>query len=380
MTVTPTSPVVCPVALELSRSTWLVGVLPPDRSKVKSFAVRGGDAQSLLERLRAIADQLAVALGRGIELKVGFEAGFDGFWLARFLLQHGIDTVVLDSSSFLVSRRGRRVKTDRIDVEAIAYILRAHLAGDPTVCRLVRIPTPEEEDAKRLSRERTRLASEKTRHVNRIRGLLALHGIRDIRGLCRGKWRAQVDALTTGDGRPLGRFVRAEIAREFERLHLVLSQMKQLEAERHAILQTPDSPFPETHKVHTLKQLAGIGELSATLLVAEVFHRQFANRRHLASYLGLAPSPYASGASHRDQGISKAGNKPARVLLVEIAWIWLRHQPASALANWYRHSFADRGARGRKVGIVALARKLVIALWHFVEHGVIPDGAILNQH
>ena len=156
--------------------------------------------------------------------------------------------------------------------------------------------------------------------------------------------------------------------------------MKQLEAERHAILKTPDSPFPETHKVHTLKQLAGIGELSATLLVAEVFHRQFANRRHLASYLGLAPSPYASGASHRDQGISKAGNKPARVLLVEIAWIWLRHQPASALANWYRHCFADRGARGRKVGIVALARKLVIALWHFVEHGVIPDGAILNQH
>ena len=140
MTVTPTSPVVCPVALELSRSTWLVGVLPPDRSKVTSFAVRGGDAQSLLERLRAIADRLAVALGRGIELKVGFEAGYDGFWLARFLLQRGIDTVVLDSSSFLVSRRGRRVKTDRIDVEAIAYILRAYLAGDPTVCRLVRNP------------------------------------------------------------------------------------------------------------------------------------------------------------------------------------------------------------------------------------------------
>jgi transposase len=154
--------------------------------------------------------------------------------------------------------------------------------------------------------------------------------------------------------------------------------MKQLEAERHIILTMEDSPFPETSKVYTLKQLAGIGELSATLLVAEVFHRTFANRRHLASYLGLAPSPYASGESRRDQGISKAGNKPARVLLVEIAWIWLRHQPASALAKWYRHSFADRGARGRKVGIVAMARKLAIALWRFVEHGVLPDGAVLN--
>jgi transposase len=270
MSVTLTSPVVCPVALELSRSTWLVGVLPPNGARVRSFAVRGGNAEGLLERLRAIADRLAVELGRDVELKVGFEAGFDGFWLARFLLQRGVDTLVLDSSSFLVSRRGRRVKTDRIDVEAIAYILRAHLAGDPTVCRLVRIPTPEEEDAKRLSRERTRLASEKTRHVNRIRGLLALHGIRDVKGLWGGEWRAQLDALTTGDGRSLGRFLRAEIAREFERLHLVLSQMKQLEAERHAILETPDSPFPEAHKVHTLKQLAGIGELSATLLVAEV--------------------------------------------------------------------------------------------------------------
>jgi transposase len=378
MSVTLTSPVVCPVALELSRSTWLVGVLPPNGARVRSFAVRGGNAEGLLERLRAIAGRLAVELGRDVELKVGFEAGFDGFWLARFLLQRGVDTLVLDSSSFLVSRRGRRVKTDRIDVEAIAYILRAHLAGDPTVCRLVRIPTPEEEDAKRLSRERTRLASEKTRHVNRIRGLLALHGIRDVKGLWGGEWRAQLDALTTGDGRSLGRFLRAEIAREFERLQLVLTQMKQLEVERHTILTMEDSPFPETSKVHTLKQLAGIGELSATLLVAEVFHRQFANRRHLASYLGLAPSPYASGESRRDQGISKAGNKPARVLLVEIAWIWLRHQPASALANWYRHSFADRGARGRKVGIVAMARKLAIALWRFVEHGVLPDGAVLN--
>lgn len=285
---------------------------------------------------------------------------------------------MLDASSFLISRRGRRTKTDRIDVEAMAFTLRAYLAGDHGVCRVVTIPTPEAEDAKRISRERTRLASERTRHVNRIRGLLALHGIRDIKGLWGGSWREHLDALRTGDGRPLGCHLKAEIAREFERLHLVLDQIKAVEADRRDALLDPASTFPDRSKVATLTKLAGIGELSATLLVAEVFHRPFSSRRHLASYLGLAPTPYASGDQQRDQGISKAGNKPARTLLVEIAWVWMRHQPGSALTAWYRARYAQNGARSRKVGVVALARKLAIALWHFVEHGVIPSGAVLN--
>src|SRR5690242_16321104 len=373
-----TSPRICTVALELSRSRWMIGVLPPGAVKVSIQAVVGGDTARLMDHLNKIDRRLRDQYGEAVDVKVCFEAGYDGFWLARFLRDRGVDVFVLDASSFLISRRGRRTKTDRIDVEAMTFTLRAYLAGDHSVCRVVQIPTPEAEDAKRLSRERTRLASEKTRHVNRIRGLLSLHGIRNIKGLFGGDWRAQLDELRTGDGRSLGRFLKNEISREFERLHLVLGQMKCLEAERRDTLLDPASAFPDRKKVATLTKLAGIGELSATLLVAEVFHRQFQNRRHLASYLGLAPSPYSSGDVERDQGISKAGNKPARTLLVEIAWSWMRHQPSSELAAWYRSKFAEQGARGRKVGIVAVARKLAIALWRFVEDGVIPPGAVLN--
>lgn len=369
---------ICTVAIELSRSRWVVGALPPESTKVTVKTMGGGDTDRLMAHLNRIEAELESELGRPVELKICYEAGYDGFWLARFLRDRGLDVYVLDAASFLVSRRGRRMKTDRIDVEAMAFTLRAYLAGDQGVCRVVAIPTPEAEDAKRISRERTRLASERTRHVNRIRGLLALHGIRDIKGLWGGGWREQLDILSTGDGRPLGRHLKAEITREFERLHLVLDQIKAVEADRRDALLDPASTFPDRSKVATLTKLAGIGELSATLLVAEVFHRPFSSRRHLASHLGLAPTPYASGDQQRDQGISKAGNRPARTLLVEIAWVWMRHQPGSALTTWYRARYAQNGARSRKVGVVALARKLAIALWHFVEQGVVPSGAVLN--
>lgn len=369
---------ICTVAIELSRSRWIIGALPPRGTKVAVATVAGGNTEQLMAHLNRVEARLKREFGERVEVKICFEAGYDGFWLARFLRDRGLDVYVLDASSFLISRRGRRTKTDRIDVEAMTFTLRAYLAGDPSVCRVVPIPTPEAEDAKRISRERTRLASERTRHVNRIRGLLALHGIRAIKGLWGGGWRAQLDMLETGDGRPLGRHIKAEIIREFERLHLVLEQIKVLEAERRDTLLDPVSTFPDRAKVVQLTKLAGIGELSATLLVAEVFHRRFSTRRHLASYLGLAPTPYASGDVERDQGISKAGNKPARTLLVEITWAWMRHQPTSELTAWYRRRFAENGARSRKVGVVAMARKLAIALWHFVEHGVIPSGAVLN--
>lgn len=370
----------CCVALELSRSKWLIGSLAPSTTRVVTHAVPGGDVVGLLRVLDRVALQAKHQTGDEVTVEVCYEAGYDGFWLARWLLARGIRTHVLDAASFLVSRRGRRAKTDRIDVEAMALTLRAFLAGDGGVCREVAVPTPEAEDAKRLARERVQLVSERTRHVNRIRGLLALHGIREVKGLWGGDWTAALGEIRTGDGRLLGPYLRAEISREFERLHLVMRHMKQLEADRHVAVTADASPFPEQPKVAQLVRLAGIGELSATALVAEVFHRRFDSRRHLASYLGLAPSPYSSGDTERDQGISKAGNRGARVLLVELAWCWLRHQPASELAAWYRRAFAERGARTRKVGIVALARKLAIALWRFVEAGVVPQGAVVNTH
>jgi transposase len=369
----------CYVALELSRAKWLVGALLPGRSKVTTTVVPGGDTAALLDALGRFAARAGRETGQAVAaVKVCFEAGYDGFWLARFLFARGIETHVLDPASFLVSRRGRRAKTDRIDVEAMAFTLRAFLLGDRSVCREVVIPSPEQEDAKRLSRERTQLAAEKTRHTNRIRGLLALHGIREVSGLWGGEWAEALGGLRTGDGRELGGYLRAEIAREFERLHLVLRHMRALDADRQAALTQEASAFPHRHKAGVLIKLAGVGPITATALVAEVFHRRFQSRRHLASYLGLAPTPYASGESERDQGISKAGNQPARSLLVELAWGWLRHQPGSGLAAWYRRTFAERGQRGRKVGIVALARKLAIALWRFVETGVVPEGAVLS--
>jgi transposase len=368
----------CYVALELSRAKWLIGALLPGRSKVVTMQVPGGDTAGLLDVLSRLTARASREAGPAVSVEVCCEAGYDGFWLARFLLARGIETHVLDPASFLVSRRGRRAKTDRIDVEAMAFTLRSFLLGDRGVCRAVVIPSPEQEDAKRLSRERTQLAAEKTRHTNRIRGPLALHGIREIKGLWGGEWTKALGELRTGDGREIGGYLRAEIAREFERLHLVLRHMRALDADRQAALTQEASAFPHRQKAVALIRLAGVGPITATALVAEVFHRGFRSRRHLASYLGLAPAPCASGESERDQGIGKAGNQPARSLLVELAWGWLRHQPGSGLAAWYRRTFAARGQRGRKVGIVALARKLAIALWRFVETGVVPEGAVLS--
>lgn len=374
---TTTTSVECYVALELSRRKWLVGALLPEAKKVTSTSVSGGDTDGLLMALNKIASKATTLTNPHVTLHVCFEAGYDGFWIARFLIDRGIDTIVLDASSFLVSRRGRRVKTDRVDVEAMAFVLKAYLLGDKTVCRPVRIPTPAEEDAKRMTRERIQLVKERTRHVNRIRALLNLHGIRSVRGLWGGKWRQWLSEIETGDGRQLGAFLMRELGRQFERLTLLTSQIKALEIERSEVC-SQQVAIPCGRKIATLTQLAGIGEVGASLLVTEVFHRHFKNRRHLASYLGLSPSPYASGEVSRDQGISKAGNKPARVMLVELAWCWLRYQPQSKLALWYRTRFAAQGGRSRKVGVVALARKLAIALWRFVEDGVVPEGARLK--
>lgn len=364
----------CYVALELSRTKWLVGALLPASKKVTMVSINGGDTDGLLIALNRITTKAVNDGLSEVQLHVCFEAGYDGFWLARFLIDRGIDTTVLDASSFLVSRRGRRVKTDRVDVESMAFVLKAYLLGDKSVCRPVRIPSPEEEDAKRISRERAQLLKERTRNVNRIRALLNLQGIRDVRGLWGGKWRHWLAAAISGDGRPLGPFLLRELNRQFERLELLTSQIKDLEAERAAAV-TQEIRMPNTKKIAMLTQLCGVGEGGATALVTEVFHRTFKNRKHLASFFGLAPAHCASGETSRDQGISKAGNKPARVMMVELAWCWLRYQPQSDLAKWYRRRFSEKAGRSRKVGVIALARKLAVALWRFLEHGLVPNGA-----
>ena len=369
---------ICCAALELSQSKWLCAVAAPETDAPSIQTFKAGEVDRLVAWLGKILMRHEAILKRPLEIVLCYEAGYDGFWLARLLPTKGIRTIVFDPTSFLKPRRGRLAKTDRLDAEGMTRTLRAWMSGDRSVARDVRIPTVEEEDAKRIERERKNLVEERTRIVGRIKGLLALHGIRlDSKGIGKSL-RGRLDTLETGDGRPLPPFLRHEIGRLLDRHEFVCDLMKKVEADRKRTLASDDTKFPCREKVKRLANLGAVGETTATVLVAEVFHRTFETRRHLASFLGLAPSPHASGDVSRDRGINKAGAKFARQTLVELAWFWLRYQPRSKLSLWWHERFAGTGMRGRKVGIVALARKLAIALWHFVEHGVVPEGATLK--
>jgi transposase len=366
------------VSVELSKRTWLVASLTPGAAKISLRTIPAGDSAALIGHLRNLESKTGERIGEPAAIRLCFEIGYDGFWLARLLRANGIDTYVLDPASFLVSRRGKRVKTDRIDAEAMIGILKAYLAGDKSVCRVVDVPTPEEEDARRVMRERGDLVHERTRIISRIRGLLALQGIQSVKAISGGDWSKQLDDMRTGDGRLLPPNLRRQIERCFGRLELLNEQIKSIERDRADVVLDEASTFPCREKAIRLEQLKGIGANSAVMLVAEVFCRNFESRRHVAAFLGLAPAPYASGDVSRDQGISKAGNHGTRVLMVELAWCWLRYQPSSELAVWYRNRFKGNGGRAAKVGIVALARKLLIALWRFVETGLVPQGAELR--
>lgn len=366
------------VSIELSKRNWLVASLTPGAVKASLRTIPAGDSAALLTHLQNLERKASDRLDERAVIRLCFEIGYDGFWLARLLRANDVDTYVLDPASFLVSQRGKRVKTDRIDAEAMIGILKAYLAGDKSVCRVVDVPTPEEEDARRVMRERNDLVHERTRIISRIRGLLSLHGIQSVRAISGGDWSKQLDDMRTGDGRMLPPNLRRQVERCFGRLELLNEQIKAIERDRAEVVQNEASTFPCREKAVRLEQLKGIGANSAAMLVAEVFCRKFESRRHVASFLGLAPAPYASGDVSRDQGISKAGNHGTRVLMVELAWCWLRYQPGSELACWYRERFKGNGGRAAKVGIIALARKLLIALWRFVETGLVPQGAELR--
>jgi transposase len=369
---------VCCVAIELSKSIWVCAFSPPDGGRTNTYKLRAGD----VDRLISILDEGRIKAMRGVsgevDIVVCYEVGYDGFWLARLLSRRGIRTIVFDPASFLRPRRGRLAKTDRLDAEEMTRILRTWLSGDASVARAVHIPTIEEEDAKRIARERKHLVEQRTRIIGRIKGLLALHGVWLMNKRINKDLQRQLDTIRTGDGRPLPPFLRRDVERMLQHYAFICEQIAEVEAECSATLADETSTFPHREKVHRLAMLGGVGETTATVLVAEVYHRSFASRRHLASFIGLAPSPYASGDVSRDRGINKAGTKLARQTLVELAWFWLRYQPQSKLARWWNERFKNQGMRGRKVGIVALARRLAVDLWRFVEHGVVPEGATLK--
>ncbi len=361
-------------ALELSKNSWLLAIQFPDRDSPSLYPIRGGDTDGLMSKLDAARDRLAKVSGRASKVTLCYEAGYDGFWLARFLEQRGIDCRVMEPASLQVNRRARRVKTDRIDVESLLHTLIAWCRGERHVCSMVVIPSVEEQGLRRSHRERDRLVRERTAHINRIKGLLFGQGLRGINVKARYKSLKPAD-LVTGDGRPLPERLGREISRELERLALVQEQLVEIERERDL---APTPCEATERKRHELLRLKGIGPSFSAVLAREVYYRHFANRRQVANYIGLAPSPYDSGDSRRSQGISKAGNSLARHTMIQAAWLWIRHQPNSALTQWFRRRTEGESKRMRCVMIVALARKLAIALWRYVELGLIPEGATLS--
>ena len=300
------------------------------------------------------------------------EAGLDGFWIHRLLQGDGIESYVVDPASIATSRRRRRAKTDKIDGEALVRALLAYKRGEPRVCAMVRAPTPQEEDRRRICRERKTLTSERVEHVNRIKGLLFAQGISNYEPLLRWR-RERLEELRTGDGRPLPEHLKAQIERELDRLELVLQQIKRVEAERDALASVSDEGRPAPAVM--LKQLKGIGPEFAGVLSSEALSRNFANRRQVAAYAGLAPTPWQRGSVALEQGVSKAGNPRLRTTMIQLAWLWLRHQPHSPLTQWFHQRVQLNGGRIRQVLIVALARKLLIAFWRYVTAGVVLDGA-----
>lgn len=358
-------------ALELSKATWLVALHSPAADKVSQHRLAGGDAQGLLALIERKRDQAEAALGCPVQVMSCYEAGYDGFWLHRLLCASGIDNRVLDAASILVDRRSRRAKTDRLDAAALLRTLMALARGEPLVCRVVRVPSPEQEDGRRRSRERTRLVKERGQHTSRIQGLLMTQGIRDF-APTRRDWRERLAALRTADGRALMPCLRAEIERECRRLWQVIEMIAEIEADQR---QAAEQAAPG---VIQLSRLRGIGLTIASVLGNEVFYRSFENRREIAGYLGLASSPWNSGSVSRDQGLQRSGNPRARRTAIELAWLWLRHQPGSALARWFKERVGASRGRIRRTMIVALARKLMVALWRYVTQGLVPEGAVIN--
>jgi transposase len=364
------------VSLELSRSTWLITSLSPGGGeKLSKHSVRGGDVAGLLARFAQLRDKARARTGEVFPLIVIQEAGLDGFWIHRILQSEGIESHVVDPASIATSRRRRRAKTDRIDGEALVRALLAYKRGEPRVCAMVKAPTPQEEDRRRVCRERKVLIVERVQHVNRVKGLLFCQGVTGYEPLRRDR-RERLDELQTGDGRPLPDHLKAQLRRELDRIELLMEQIKAVEAERDGMLARDHAVTPAPAAM--LLDIKGIGPEFAGILWAEGLFRHFDNRRQVAAYAGLAPTPWQSGAVNREQGVSKAGNPRLRTTLIQLAWLWVRHQPRSALTLWFEERVKRNGGRLKKPTIVALARKLLVALWKYVTAGVVIEGAVLK--
>jgi transposase len=363
------------VAIELSQRSWLVTLHSPDRDRISRHKLESGDHAGLLALIESICARAARKLGSAPKVVSCYEAGYDGFWLHRLLTAAGITNFVFDPASIAVEQRSRRAKTDRIDGELQLRTLMAYLRGEPRVVRIVRVPSVEQEDTRRTSRERDRLVKEQTAHSNRIKALLRLVGMA-VGNPRRSDWLSWLERQRDWQGQPVPPHLLAEVVREHARLMLVGKQLVTLEQAPAAAAAPATEQMARRRDL--LLRLKGLGPVFAATLANEVFYKDFRNRREVAGYCGLAPSPWCSGGTDREQGISKAGNPRARLKAVELAWLWRRHQPDSALSHWFGARTANASKRIKRIAIIALARKLIVALWRYLTTGLVPDQAVLK--
>ena len=432
----PTSSGTIYAAVEVSRKSWTVALHTPDAGRIGLHTVPAADTAALAGLIDRARDALECGHGLRPRVLCGYEAGYEGFWLARRLARLGVEPLVFDPASLPASRKAKRAKTDRLDAAGMVRALIAFDRGEPPTPGTVRVPSIEEEDRRRLLRERRRLVKQRTMLANSVKGLLMLHGVFDLDPRKRD-FAERLDAARTGYGTPLPPGLRAEVRRTAALLAMVEGQIAEVEAERDRIVAravsgaargiverthsgatpegdgekrvrsgaTPEddgemrvrsgtTPEGDEGKrarfgaapedsgesgtmIARLVGLRGVGANDAVLLVREVFCRGFRNRRELAGWAGLAPAPWASGEVVRSQGIDKAGPPWLRAQMLQLAWRWLRHQPESALSQWFRARAGTSGGRMRRVFVVALARKLLVALWRYATTGLAPDGAAL---
>ena len=360
------------LAFELSNKKWKLGSTIGLGQSPRERSIDAGDLPALEKEIGRAKQRFR--LPRDARVLSCYEAGRDGFWLHRYLRTAGIENLVVDSASIEVPRRKRRAKTDRLDLDKLLRMLIRFDWGEEKVWSVVHVPSVEAEDRRHLHRELATLRAERTRYSNRIKGLLVGQGIRMP---VKADFLQRLDQVRLWDGSALPDGLRARLESEFSRLVYTQQQIKALETRRRTLIRSAEDACIEM--VRQLLCLRGIGENSAWLLVMEFFSwRQFRNRRQVGGLSGLTPTPHQSGDEGQEQGISKSGNVPVRAMMIEIAWGWLRFQPDSQLSHWYQERFGQGSKRLRKVGIVALARKLLIALWRYLEYGEIPAGAELK--
>jgi transposase len=357
------------IAFELSNTKWNMAF--SDGNKVRYKTIGAGYLSQLKTEIDNAKNHFKMT--GDVNIVSCYEAGRDGFWLHRYLVGSGIENLVVDSASLEVNRRKRRAKTDRIDAGKLLRMLMRYCDGETKLWSVVRVPSVEDEDVRNLNRELEGLKKERTMHRNRIKGLLIQQGLR-VNNPSHKKFLVQLETLRTWDGQQVPPVMKCRVIREYERLQMVEDQIKALEKEKKERVKNADTV--SLRKVSQLGLLHGIGPVSSWTFVMEFFGwRQFRNRKEVGALAGLTPTPYNSGASVREQGISKEGNQRIRALAIEIAWAWLRFQPQSKLSRWYMKRFACGGKRMRRIGIVAVARRLLIDLWRYLEYGVIPEGA-----